>query len=74
MLADLSGTNPVNYRVADRKEFTPTLFPATGEFGQTHCISRMPLSPGDKPGPYEILERVGVGGKGGFDARWWIPG
>ncbi len=46
----------------DHKEFTPTLFPATGEFSQTHCISRMPLSSRDKLVPYEILEPVGAGG------------
>jgi hypothetical protein len=58
-----------DFRGLIHKEFTPTLFPVTGEVGQTHCISRMPPSSGDKPNPYEILEPVGAGGLGGTVTR-----
>jgi hypothetical protein len=60
---------------AEHKEVKPVLFPATGEFGHTRCITGMPLSSRDKPGPYEILELVVAGGMGavtrggGFRAR-----
>ena len=63
MTAGHSGVRGLHCRESDfrgliHKEFTPTLFPVTG----------------DKPSPCEILEPVGAGGMGFCDARWWIPG
>ena len=59
----LGAEGTFRYRESDfrgliHKEFTPTLFPVTG----------------DKPNPCEILEPVGAGGMGFCDARWWILG